>query len=147
MESTHPLQLCHWNTQLQTEASQYRIRTHCVRLKNARTLCKRETIPRLRWESRWQRLTVNLGHALLLSSSLCPGSIPNIDKPWITPSNRKTTLIWEFLSDPAALKSYKRSRNCFWRAQLHLSVPQCGLSSTRKKVTLCSVNVKLSVVK
>ena len=148
MGSIRQQQLCHSNTQLQIEANQYRTRTHCVHLKNARTLCKRETIPRLRWERRWRRLTVSLGHVLLPSSSHCPVSIKtNIDMPWITPSNRRITLIWEFSSDLAALKSCKRNRNCSWRARHHSSVPLCGLSSTRKKVTSCLANVRLSVDK
>ena len=151
MESTHPLQLCLWNTQLQIEANQYRTRTHCVHLKNARTLCKRETTIGLKWEILCRvvqrRLIMKPVHVPQLNSSHCPESTPTIDKPWITPSNRKTTPIWEFWSDLAALKFCKRNRNCSWRARHHLSVLQCGPSSTRKKVTSCSVNVKLSVVK
>ena len=147
MVSKHLQQLCPSSILLQTEANQYRTRYRCARLKNARTLCKRKIIPRLRWERRWRRLTVNLGQELQQSSSLCPGSILNIDKPWTTPSNRKTTPIWEFWSDLAALKFCKRNRNCSWRARHHLSVLQCGPSSTRKKVTSCSVNAKLNVDK
>ena len=125
-QSIHQQQLCHSNIQLQTEANQSKTRTRCDRLKNARTLCKRKLIPRLRWVSQWRRLTMNPAHALLLNSSHCPESTPTIDKPWITPSNRKTTPMWECSSDLAAQKSSKRNRNCYWRARHHLSVLLCG---------------------